>query len=84
MRLLIYICDLFLLSFFSGVCNILLDIAKKNKMWLFASLVPKAHEFGSVHPLIEPCARKPVLTKLGINHRNMAKPAPTRPSAMLI
>lgn len=70
--------------FFSGVRDILLDIAKKNKMWLFASLLPQAHERGSVHPLVEPYARKPVSITSRINHKNMAKPAPTRPSAMLI
>ena len=48
------------LPFFSGVRDILLDIAKKNKMWLFASPLPQAHELGSIHQLGEPCARKPV------------------------
>ena len=72
------------LSFFSGVHDILLDIAKKTKMWLFGSSPPQAHELGSTLRLVEPSAPKPVSTVPRINYKNMAKPAPTRPSAMLI
>jgi hypothetical protein len=82
MRLLIYIPDCSLV--FRGVHDILLDIAKKSEMWLLASSLLQGHEPDSVHPLIEPRARKPVSATFGIDHKNMAKPAPTRPSAMLI
>jgi hypothetical protein len=71
-------------SFFSGVRDILLDIAMKSEMWLFASSLLQAHELGSVHTLVEPCAREPDSTMPGTNHKNIAKPAPTRPSATLI